>query len=140
MRHHTQKRGHAHRIHIDSAGTHAYHVGEPPDPRTREVAEQRGVSMADMRARAVDPKDFEEYDYILAMDDANHAWLVQRCPAPCRAKVHLLTRFHPSPNRTDVPDPYYGGPRGFHDVFELVEASIEGLIDHLETTHLAQET
>ncbi|GMV99371.1 MAG: phosphotyrosine protein phosphatase [Candidatus Hydrogenedentota bacterium] len=139
MRHHAKARGLAHRIHIDSAGTHAYHVGETPDPRSRQEAERRGVSMADIRARAVEPGDFESFDYILVMDDVNYEHLIRICPPSHRGKIQYLLSYHPETELTSVPDPYYGGARGFIHVFDLVEGGIRGFIEHLEAGRLAQQ-
>ncbi len=115
-------------IGIDSAGTHAYHVGNPPDQRAQAMARTRGIDLSDLRARQVEPLDFSVYDYILAMDEENHAILMQQCPPGEEHRVHLFLDFAPEQGVTEVPDPYYGGAQGFEYVFDLVEAASRGLL------------
>jgi protein-tyrosine phosphatase len=118
-------------IEVDSAGTAGYHVGEPPDIRTRQAASRRGYDMSPLRARIVEPHDFEEFDLILAMDQANLNVLHRRAPAHSRDRVRLFLEFAPNAAVTEVPDPYYGGPNGFEEVLDLVEAATHGLLHHL---------
>lgn len=127
------------RIHIDSAGTHAYHVGEPPDRRAQATATQRGVDLSDLRARSVSDKDFEKFDYILAMDEANYAALINTCPQDAKAKIALFMSFAPHLNRREVPDPYYGGLKGFENVFDMIEHAANGLLAEIETRYLADD-
>jgi len=115
-------------IEIDSAGTHDYHVGEPPDPRTVRAAARRGIDLASLRARQVQDEDFECFDLILAMDRLNHATLLDRCPAEHHTRVRTLLEFAGEAAPADVPDPYYGGAKGFDDVLDLVESAAEGLL------------
>ena len=115
-------------IEIDSAGTHAYHVGEPPDPRTVEAATRRGIDLTDLRARQVSDDDFERFDLIVAMDRLNHATLLDRSPPEHRERVRTLLEFAGKAAPADVPDPYYGGAEGFDDVLDLVESAVEGLL------------
>ncbi len=119
------------RIHIDSAGTHAYHTGESPDPRAQRAALSRGVSLGDIRARAVARDDFERFDYVLAMDRSNHRDLLELCPSEYQDRLSLFMDFAPDLREREVPDPYYGGTRGFEHVLDLVEAAADGLLAHL---------
>jgi protein-tyrosine phosphatase len=118
-------------IEIDSAGTGAWHVGSAPDARASAAAAAHGVVL-EGQARKVTPGDFEEFDLILAMDGSNLHDLKQLAVGDAqRAKVRLLREFDPASAglaELDVPDPYYGGERGFEDVFELVKAACEGLL------------
>ena len=118
-------------IEVDSAGTAGYHIGEPPDLRTRQAAIRRGYDMSPLRARIVEPRDFEEFDLILAMDRENLGVLHHRAPAHTRDRVRLFLEFAPNATVTEVPDPYYGGPNGFEEVLDLVEAATQGLLQHL---------
>ena len=118
-------------LEVDSAGTAAYHAGEPPDPRTREAAARRGYDLTAPRARIVEPADFERFDLILAMDREILRVLRRRAPSTAQERVRLLLEFAPEAGLEDVPDPYYGGPNGFEEVLDLVEAAARGLIKHL---------
>jgi protein-tyrosine phosphatase len=124
-------------IQIDSAGTHAYHVGEPPDRRAQNTATQRGIDLSDLRARPVNRKDFDAFDYILAMDEANYSSLMAVCPEHARNKVHLFLSFAPHLNRREVPDPYYGGNTGFENVFDMIDHAAKGLLDDIEQRYLS---
>jgi protein-tyrosine phosphatase len=117
-------------LEVDSAGTAAYHVGQPPDPRTRAAAARRGYDLSTLRARSIESADFERFDLILAMDRENLTVLRQRAPAHAHERLRLLLEFAPdAPD--EVPDPYYGGPNGFEEVLDLVEAATRGLLAHL---------
>jgi len=118
----------AHCIHTDSAGTHAYHVGEPPDQRAQAAAAEHGVDISDLRARRVEKNDFSQFNYVLAMDRDNLALLQAACPAHYQDRLRLLLDFAPQSRHTVVPDPYYGGQHGFEHVYELVEAASRGLL------------
>ncbi|MGH8457790.1 MAG: low molecular weight protein-tyrosine-phosphatase, partial [Nevskiales bacterium] len=96
------------RVRTDSAGTHAYHIGSPPDPRSRQAAAKRGIDIGDLRARLVVPEDFERFDYVLAMDAGNLSELEALRPAQSRARMGLLMDYAPSGYPREVPDPYYG--------------------------------
>lgn len=113
---------------LDSAGTHDYHVGGPPDARTTQAAARRGYDLSALRARQVCAADFVRFDSILAMDNNNLAWLRARCPAQFQAKLHLFLEYAVSFDEREVPDPYYGGPEGFDRVLDLVEDAARGLI------------
>jgi protein-tyrosine phosphatase len=117
-------------LQIDSAGTHAYHVGEPPDRRARAAAERRGMSLDNIYARRVRTEDFERFDYIIAMDEDNLARLHDDSPEEHRSKLRLFLEFSDGDER-EVPDPYYGGAAGFERVLDLVEAASRGLLETL---------
>lgn len=119
-------------IEIDSAGTHAYHTGEPPDQRAQYTANQRGINLSDLRARPVKERDFDQFDYILAMDESNYSDLLAQCPEEAKSKIYLFLSFAPQLNRRSVPDPYYGGNKGFESVFDMIEHASKGLIDEIE--------
>lgn len=112
----------------DSAGTHAYHVGEPPDDRAMAAARRRGISMDDLRARRVCREDFARFDLVLAMDEDNLAHLLRMAPPQYHGRVRLLLDYAPAAGRREVPDPYYGGETGFEDVLDLVEEAARGLL------------
>jgi protein-tyrosine phosphatase len=118
-------------LEVDSAGTAGYHVGEPPDPRTRQAAARRGYDLGTLRARIVEPGDFERFDLILAMDRENLRVLRRRAPPHTHERLRLFLEFAPDAAPGDVPDPYYGGPNGFEEVLDLVEAASRGLLAHL---------
>lgn len=118
--------GTADRFLVDSAGTHAYHVGESPDSRAQQTAHSRGVNLSEIRARKVAPSDFEHFDYILAMDNDNYHMLVAASPNEYHHKIKLFLEYAPDHSENDVPDPYYGGQHGFSHVFDLVEDASRG--------------
>jgi protein-tyrosine phosphatase len=118
-------------LEVDSAGTAGYHIGEPPDPRTRAAARRRGYDLAALRARIVEPEDFERFDLILAMDRENLSVLRRRAPTAAHERLRLFLEFAPQASLEDVPDPYYGGPNGFEEVLDLVEEATRGLLRHL---------
>lgn len=118
-------------IEVDSAGTAGYHVGQPPDPRTREAAARRGYDLGALRARIVEPGDFERFDLILAMDHENLEVLRRQAPRHARQRLRLFLEFAPVGGPEEVPDPYYGGSRGFEEVLDLVEAATRGLLAYL---------
>ncbi len=128
--------GLAHKIEIDSAGTHAYHIGKPPDSRSQKVALGRGFDLSGLRARQVKPSDFELFDYVLAMDGSNLENLMEVCPEEQCHKLKLFLEFAPEQPELEVPDPYYGGASGFEHVLDLVEAASRGLIEDIRQTHL----
>ena len=132
FRHHVSAAGLDARIEVDSAGTHAYHVGEPPDRRARAAAERRSISLADIRARRVHPDDFERFSYIIAMDQDNLAMLKEQSELAHREKLRLFLEFSSGPE-TEVPDPYYGGATGFERVLDLVEDASRGLLNELRS-------
>jgi protein-tyrosine phosphatase len=118
-------------IEIDSAGTHDYHIGSPPDRRAIEAARRRGIDLTALRARQVSAEDFTRFDLILAMDEENLEELQRRAPAVYRERVRLLMEFAPAATTRRIPDPYYGGPQGFEAVLDLLEEASQGLLDEL---------
>ena len=116
------------RVRIDSAGTHAYHVGHAPDPRSQAAAAARGFRLGELRARQVARQDFAEFDYILAMDNDNLAELRRVAPREHRAKPRLFMDYSAKRAATEVPDPYYGGAEGFEQVLDMVEDACAGLL------------
>ena len=118
-------------LEIDSAGTADYHVGEPPDRRTVAAARRRGYDLSGLRARQVQPTDFERFDYVLAMDRANLSELEARRIAGAPAEVALFMAFAPGNEYDEVPDPYYGGVEDFERVLDLCEAASRGLLSGL---------
>jgi protein-tyrosine phosphatase len=125
-------------IEIDSAGTHAYHVGEAPDMRAQETARRRGIELSDLRARRVTAADLEEYHYVLAMDQDNYQVLSDLCP-PGRGleqRVSLLMDYASEAVVREVPDPYYGAAGGFEAVFDMVEEAAAGLLEEIRRRHL----
>lgn len=131
-------RGLADAFEIDSAGTSAWHRGEPPDPRSREEARRHGINLDAQRSRPVQADDFQRFDYILAMDGMNLRELRKRCPDPLQSRLHRLTAFAPALGVADVPDPYYGGDRGFETVFNIIAASAEGLLETIQQERFAR--
>ena len=130
------KQGVGHLFEFASAGTHGYHVGDPPDPRTVAAAARRGYDLASLRARRVTEFDFVSFDHLLAMD-RDHLDLLQRaCPAPHRKKLGLFLDFSERFDVDEVPDPYYGGALGFDHVLDLVEDAATQLILKLSANRL----
>jgi protein-tyrosine phosphatase len=126
-----EKAGLAREIVSDSAGTHDYHVGEAPDPRAQSAALTRGYDLSPLCARQVSRRDFSEFDYVLAMDEANLRQLKQLCPPEHAGKVKLFMDFAGEGGAREVPDPYYGGAQGFEHVLDMVEQAARGLLGHL---------
>lgn len=130
-----EREGLADRIEVDSAGTHAYHVGEPPDPRAQEAARNRGVELAHQRARRVAESDFLEFHYVVAMDQSNLEDLRALCHPDYEERLHLFMSFAPDYRETDVPDPYYGGRQGFERVLDMIEQAAAGLLEDIRRRH-----
>jgi len=129
-----ESRGLTGQIQIDSAGTHAYHVGEKSDPRSRALAQQKGVDMSYIRARKISINDYDEFDYILAMDEDNLELINYYAPEGYSARVDLFLSFAHQQGSvvvTEVPDPYYGGDDGFEKVFQLVQLGCEALLKEI---------
>ena len=125
MRHLLAERGLENEIEVESAGTGGWHAGSPPDARSARAAAARGITL-EGAARQVTRADFEEFDLLVAMDRDNLADLQAIAPPGTEHKVRLLLA-----DGRDVPDPYYGGPHGFENVLDLVEAACEQLLDEL---------
>jgi protein-tyrosine phosphatase len=117
---------------VDSAGTHGYHADHPPDQRAQTAAAARGVDIADLKARRVEPSDFERFNYILAMDQENLEWLLSEASDEHHDKIRLYLDYSRQSPGADVPDPYYGGPMGFERVLDLVQEGAEGLLEELK--------
>jgi len=122
--------GMADAVRIDSAGTHAYHKGEPPDRRAQAAALNRGYTLSSLRARRVCDQDFTEFDYIVAMDDDNLSVLEELATEEASSSLVLFLEFSDS-RESEVPDPYYGGASGFERVLDLVEEASSGLLEHI---------
>jgi len=122
-------------ITVDSAGTHAYHVAEPPDVRAQEAALKRKVDLSPIRARKAVKEDFEKFDYILAMDNSNFSSLLSLAPTGYEDKLKLFLDYAPDLNVSEVPDPYYGGRNGFERVLDLIEEASAGLLNDLKNKH-----
>lgn len=131
MRRMVRDAGLAHDVRVESAGTHNYHVGEPPDARAQEHARRRGYDLSGLRARQVVLEDFESFELILAMDRGNLAILRRIAPPAHRHKLRLFMEFAEGWQVEEVPDPYYGGPAGFERVLDMVEAAARGLLAEL---------
>jgi len=135
MRHLLREEGLADRVEVDSAGTAAYHVGEPPDRRATAAARRRGIELGGA-ARRFAAKDWQRFDYVLAMDADNLDDLAGAAPDAHRQKLFLLRHFDAkAPRNAGVPDPYYGGADGFETVLDQCEAACRGLIAHLRKHH-----
>jgi protein-tyrosine phosphatase len=119
------------KIIVDSAGTSNWHPGKAPDPRTTAAARKRGYDLSVLRARQVKVQDFDEFDFILAMDEANLADLQRMKPAHFSGHLGLFLEFAQRLDYREVPDPYYGGGEGFELVLDLVEDAAQGLLNHV---------
>jgi protein-tyrosine phosphatase len=115
----------------DSAGTHAYHVGEPPDPRAQAAAAKRGYDLSALRARRIEGADFQRFDLILAMDEEHHAILSRMAGSSADHKLKLMMSYAQRFKEREVPDPYYGGPQGFERVLDMLEDAATGLLESL---------
>lgn len=113
----------------DSAGTHAFHIGEAPDARAVAAARKRGYDISQCQARQVTAEDFRDYDLILAMDWDNLSALQQQCPKAYQHKLMLLMRFANDFEEATVPDPYYGGSEGFGKVLDYLEDACQGVME-----------
>ena len=122
-------------VEIDSAGTHAYHVGEPPDGRAQAAAAKRGADISRLRGRRASAEDIRQFDYVLAMDRENYDNLLAICPAGMAQKIRLFLEFAPNRTHKDVPDPYFGNHSGFDRVLDMIEEAAAGLVDHLRRQH-----
>ena len=119
------------RVQVDSAGTHGYHAGEPPDARSQAHAARRGYDLSAQRARQLTAQDFHAFDLVLVMDAANERAARALCPLARRHVLHRLTDFCTRHRASEVPDPYYGGSNGFEHVLDLAEDACDGLLAQL---------
>jgi protein-tyrosine phosphatase len=122
-------------IRIDSAGTHAYHVGDRPDNRATLAASRRGIDLSNQQARRVQQEDLAVFDYIVAMDSSNYRELLEYCPPGNESKLRMFMEYAPDLPEQDVPDPYYGGPNGFERVLDLIEEAAMGLLASIRQEH-----
>ncbi len=123
------------RLRIDSAGTHNYHPGEPPDARSQACARERGYDLSALRARHLRSEDFSRFDQIIVMDDLNYSTVIARAEEDQRSRVHRLLEFAADPAVRavrEVPDPYYGAAQDFRRVLDLVEHGADGLLAHIQ--------
>ncbi len=118
-------------IHVDSAGTHAFHIEQSPDPRAQLAASKRGIDMSAQRARGVSVDDFELFDYILVMSRDNMEDILELAPAAQEHKLQLFMQYARTFSRRDVPDPYFGGEQGFEVVLDMIEDASAGLLNEL---------
>lgn len=134
FRHLVRDRGVEDHFEIDSAGTSGYHEGDPPDRRSVATARARGIDVAGA-SRPLTDRDLHEFDYVVVMDAENQSDVDRlRASAGGDARVHRLREWDPAGRGLDVPDPYYGGTRGFEEVQDIVERSCAALLDHLLTS------
>jgi protein-tyrosine phosphatase len=130
FQHAASEAGLANEFVVDSAGTGAWHVGEPADARMREAGRRRGIEVTS-RARQVSDDDFRDFDHILAMDLTNLRTLRRQAPAKHRSKIRLFRDLDPQGAGEDVPDPYYGGETEFDDVLDIVTRTARALLEEL---------
>lgn len=119
------------RVRLDSAGTHSYHAGDPPDRRAQAAAHARGIDISAQRARRVEKADFERFDLVLAADEENLARLHALAPRDQRDRARLFMTLAPHLGVTAIPDPYYGADDGFEHALDLIEAASDGLVAEL---------
>ncbi len=119
-------------VSIDSAGTHSYHIGKPPDSRAQTAISKRGVDISGLRGRQVADADFGRFDYILAMDEDNLGILKRNAPANAHEKIRLLLSFSNKYRNQEVPDPYYGGAHGFEENLDMIEDAVQGVIRDIQ--------
>ncbi len=134
FRHFVNEAGLADRVLVDSAGTHAYHVGEPPDRRAQAAAERRGISLDGISSRRVQESDFQRFQYVLAMDHLNLRTLSDQAGDEYQERLGLFLDFA-SGDEEVVPDPYYGGAAVFERVLDLIEEAYRGLLETLRSKH-----
>ena len=118
-------------IKIDSAGTGAWHVNQAPDQRSQDAALKRGIDLSTQRARKISTDDFNDFDYLVAMDKSNVSNLKKICPPDLVSRISLFLEFAPKLQRQEVPDPYQGGDEGFELVLNLIEVASQGLLYHI---------
>lgn len=133
FRHLVAEAGLADVIETDSAAISPLRIGEPPDPRAQRTMLKRGIDISDLRSREVQRDDFQRFDYLLAMDRANHAYLRSLCPKGCEHKLYMMLEFAPSLGVAEVPDPYAGGEEGFELVYGALEMAARNLLAHIRS-------
>jgi len=122
------------RFEIDSAGTHAFHVNDAPDLRAQKAAKDRGVDLSKIRARKVIVGDYQDFDYLLVMDDDNYEIVMEFCPEEYKHKVKHFLEYAPHLETREVPDPYYGGSYGFERVLDMVEDASVGFLNTVKNS------
>ncbi len=132
FRTHVHDAGLSSRIRVDSAGTGSWHIGDAPDRRATSTALKRGYDLSAIRSRKVRQQDFNEFDFVLAMDAQNLSDLLAICPAEHQRKVELFLNYAPKVEDNDVPDPYYGVGNGFERVLDMIELASQGLLDRIK--------
>jgi protein-tyrosine phosphatase len=131
-----KERGLQDQIQADSCGTSNYHIGGLPDPRTITNARSNGIEIAHF-ARQLCQADIREFDYVMAMDKSNYQNILKlEADKKFHTKVHLMRSYDPIDKNADVPDPYHGGEKGFQEVFDILNRTMDRFIDHLESEHL----
>ncbi|MDJ0833540.1 MAG: low molecular weight protein-tyrosine-phosphatase [Gammaproteobacteria bacterium] len=135
FRNHVREQGLQDQIEIDSAGTHSYHIGKPPDSRAQLAANRRDIDLSDLRARQFRAEDFEHFDYVLAMDQANYFDMQALYDGEVPGNFSLFLEYAEHYPEQEVPDPYYGGDMGFEHVLNLVEDASRGLLQHIRQQH-----
>jgi len=128
------KNGLGEKIFVDSAGTHSYHIGSTPDPRSQHTARSRGVDLSRLRARQFQSKDFLDFDYLIAMDRSNFTQMAAIKPDEACARLELMLDYSDRYDQKEVPDPYFGDD-GFELVFDMVDEASEGLLRHIREQH-----
>ena len=131
LRHKIQQEELESHIEVDSAGTHGYHVGDAPDPRSVDVLKAKGIDMSYLRARKFMPDDFKEFDLILAMDKGHYAHMNRLRPPNAKAELVCFMSYAGGNGEEEVPDPYYGGHEGFLKVLDMIDAGTDGLLDDI---------
>ncbi len=126
-----QDQGYEADIEIDSAGTHAYHVGQPPDTRAQQTARLRGIDISQLRGRRVLAEDIDVFDYVLAMDHENYENLLRIFPPHEHQKIGLFMQYASQRTEEEVPDPYFGGDSGFDRVLDMIEEASIGLLNNI---------
>lgn len=121
---------------IDSAGTHAYHIGEAPDERAQAACARRGIDISRLRGRRAVAGDIEKFDYVLAMDRENYENLLEICPPGLESRIRLFMEFASSRAEQEVPDPYFGGAGGFDRVLDMIEDAAQGLLEEIRRARL----
>lgn len=135
FRHLVAEAGLSDMIETDSAAISPMRIGEPPDPRSQRTTLKRGIDISDLRSREVRRDDFHHFDYLLAMDHTNHAYLRSLCPKGCEHKLYMMLEFAPALGIVEVPDPYAGGEEGFELVYRALELAARNLLAHIRSRH-----
>ena len=122
-------------VEVDSAGLGHWHIGNPPDDRAQASARKRGIELGGLRARQVARGDFDAFDYVIAMDHANHSELRARSDAARHERIHLFMDFSDEYSLDEVPEPYYGGELGFERALDMIESASRGLLAEIRRRH-----